>query len=292
MSVGTTYNTVGNREGLMDILTNISPDETPFFTTFKKRSVSSTKPEWLTEALATANKDNAQVENATYAASSNFARTRVYNYTQIVENVVGVSDTQKAVDPAGIADELAHQVELAMTQHKLDLEAALVNQTKAAGDASTARKLGGIVEWITTNVSDNGGTARALTSDILNDLIEDVWENGGKPNAIFVNGTQKRALSELTTSNTKFIDAKEKTVVNSVDVYDSDFGRLTVKLSRNIASDEMLIMQENLWEVGVLRPVKVNTKAKTGDGQEKVVIGEYTLIAKNEKGSGIIKDLS
>lgn len=48
----TTYTAVGNREDLSDIITNISPTETPLYSMFGKATAKATYHEWIEDSLA------------------------------------------------------------------------------------------------------------------------------------------------------------------------------------------------------------------------------------------------
>jgi hypothetical protein len=50
------------------------------------------------------------------------------------------------------------------------------------------------------------------------------------------------------------------------------------------------VLEKMLWAVAYLRPVQINPLAKTGDSERKQLIAEFTLEARNEKGSGAIFD--
>jgi len=114
-----TYDAVGNREDLSDIITNISPEETPMYSTFGKVKASNVYHEWLQDSLANA-ADNANIEGADYSFSKPASRTRVGNYTQIFVTPVEVSDTQRAVDTAGVEDEFAYQMAKKLKEHARD----------------------------------------------------------------------------------------------------------------------------------------------------------------------------
>jgi hypothetical protein len=49
-------------------------------------------------------------------------------------------------------------------------------------------------------------------------------------------------------------------------------------------------MQDDMWDVAVLRPTKNTALAKTGDNSIRQIVTELTLVCKNEKASGIIAD--
>jgi len=50
----TTYSAKGIREDLSNIITNISPEETPFQSNIGKENITNTLYEWQTDALAAA----------------------------------------------------------------------------------------------------------------------------------------------------------------------------------------------------------------------------------------------
>jgi hypothetical protein len=44
-------------------------------------------------------------------------------------------------------------------------------------------------------------------------------------------------------------------------------------------------MQMDKWAMGQLRAPKVKDMAKTGDASKKLIVGEYTLVARNPNSS-------
>src|SRR5690606_16321005 len=102
-----TYQTVGNREDLTDLITTITLHDTPIFSSLQKVSASGTYHEWQIDTLSTGS-DNAAVEGADYSFTQPAVRTRTGNYTQIFQKTVAVSETQRAVSTAGLDDEFAY----------------------------------------------------------------------------------------------------------------------------------------------------------------------------------------
>lgn len=76
------YDAVGIREDLSDIITNVSPEETPFFTKARKTTARNTLHEWQTDSLR-ASAANAHIEGDATTAEARTATTRLGNYTQI-----------------------------------------------------------------------------------------------------------------------------------------------------------------------------------------------------------------
>jgi len=292
MAYKTTYDAKGNREDLSDIITNIAVTQTPIFSMFGRENATSTYHEWLEDDLR-APADNAQVEGADYTVEKATNRTRKGNYTQIFNQGYGVTLTQEAVLKAGVKSEIAYQMAKAMKEIARDVEYAYINNAAAVqGDAATARKLGGIPAFITTNVLANGGTARALTEDLFNDAIQQAWEQGGDPDVAIVNGTHKRVISGFTAGITKTLSADDKKLVAAVDVYESDFGVVKIIADRFMVADKIYVLSSEYWKTAYLRTFQTLDIPVAGSRKEKMIEGELTLVARAEKASAIIADLS
>lgn len=304
-----TYGSTGIREDLADIIYNIAPTETPFMSNIGKGSSKGTYHEWQVDDLAAA-ANNFAAEGAAAAAADSVATTRVGNYTQISTKTVSVSGSNDAADSAGRASEMAYQLAKKGMELKRDMEVAFVgvDQAKVAGAAGgTARQLASVTSWLATNdnlgaggVSSSGdgsdiytaGTDRALTEDLLTDVVEKCWVSGGSPSIIMANAFQKRAITGFTGNATRYKDVGDKTIVNAVDVYVSDYGELTVVPNRFMQTDTVLVLQPDMWSVDTYRDFQTIDLAKVGDSEQKQLLAEYTLKCNNEASSGAIRDLT
>ena len=314
MAVYKTYDTVGIREDLADIIYSISPTETPFMSGVAKTKATNTSHQWQTDALA-AVAANAAVEGATISYGTQSPTTKETNYTQISTKAIQVSGTNDAVTSAGRNSELAYQVAKAAKELKRDMETALLsNVAKAAGNATTARKLGGVPTWYETNVSagaggsgaGNGairtdGTQRAFTEDQLKGVLVSCYNEGGNPNMIMVNAFNKQKLSGFTGGSTRFDAAEDRRLITSIDVYESDFGTMQVAPNRFIRGanatsakigQDAHILDMEYWAVSFLRDFSLQTPAQTADADQRFMVAEYTLESRNEKASGLITDLT
>lgn len=306
-----TYEAVGNREDLADILYDVSPTETPFVSSMPKGKATSTKHEWLTRALAAASGSNANLEGddaTTDAANSN---TRVYNYCQILDKVARVTGTQEVVDKAGMSSAMAREMSDKMKEIKRDFETScLQNVAQVAGNDSTARKLGGLPTYIKTNISKasdatasagNGsntytsGTARALDESFVESSLATAWTNGGTPTKGFLNAFQKRKFASFSGSSIKEQDGASRKVVNSVDIYIDPLGN-TVSLvpCRHMPTDMIFFIDPDYVKVCPLpgRNWQSWDLAKTGDSIQKQILGELTLEVSNEKAHAAVYDLT
>lgn len=292
----TSYDAIGNREDLIDVITNIDPIDTWFTSNSGTARAKARFHEWQTDVLATA-AENALIEgdDATNVAITPTVRSG--NYTQILRKVFQITDTQDAVDKAGRDSEMSYQTTKHLKELARDIEYALViNSASASGATGTARKLLGVDGWISDNVTTGTGTAsEALTESMLNDNLQLIWADGGKPSTVLCGAFQKRAISAFTT-NTRDIGATRKELVSAVDIYRSDFGTLEVRLHHQINTthpDQLYVLGDMmLWKKAWLRPIKMENLARTGAASRKMVEAELTLESRQEKGSGKITGLT
>lgn len=293
----TTYEAIGNREDLTDVITNISPVDTWFTSNTGSGESKARYHEWQTDSLAAA-AENAQIEgDDSPAALAVVPTARAGNYTQILRKVFQISATQELVDKAGRKSEISYQTQKFLEELAKDMEYALVlNSASASGASGTARKMLGVIGWITTNVTTGTGTGNeVLTESMLNDNLQLIWAEGGKPQTVLCGGFQKRKIDAFTT-NTRQVEADSKKLVSAVDVYKSSFGTLKVVLHQQINTTypgTVIILGEmKLWKKAWLRRPKKEELAKTGDSKKYMVVGELTLESRQEKGSGKITQLT
>ena len=306
-----TYGAIGNREDLSDIIYNISPTDTPFMSSIGKEKAEGTFHEWQTDVLAAA-ATNAQVEGDEITFNAVTPTVRINNQTQISRKSVIVSGTQDTVNSAGRNNELAYQISKSSKELKRDMEVVLTaNQSRAAGGAAAARTLAGLTSWIqaNTSVGTNGangavggvdtpgtlrtdGTQRAFTEAQLKDVVKQCWDNGGDPSMIMLGSFNKQKLSGFTGGSTKMTQADDKRLVAAIDIYESDFGSMTVVPNRFSRSRDCFVLSPDMWSVAFLRDFQLMDLAKTGDAQKKAMLAEYTLVSKNEAASGAVFDLT
>lgn len=283
-----TYQAIGNREDLLDVVTNISPTDTWCLSNFGRSSATSTLHEWTTDALATP-AANAVIEGDDASASAITARTRVNNYTQISRKTYIISDTQMAVNASGGPEETRQKANK-LKELANDIEFAIVtNPAAAAGASGTARQTKGAIGWIATNVTTS--TATTMTETNVNDNLQLVWAAGGKPSNALCGGARKREISAFT-GNTKNVAAEKKVIVNAVDIYQSNFGTITITLSTimhaNHADKVLIFGDMNLWNLAWLRPINYEKLYRSGGATRYMIEAEYAVECLQEKGSGKI----
>jgi hypothetical protein len=303
-----TYDVTGNREDLANIIYNITPTDTPFMSAIGTGTATFTKHEWQTDALAAAGA-NAQGEGEDAPNAAMSATSRVLNYTQISYKPVMVSGTQESVVHAGVNSELAYQVAKAGKELKRDLELAMTGKVAAdagSGNAASARTSRGFESWCVTNKAHgaNGatnsagavtdGTQRVLTESLLKTELKKCYDEGGNPDLMIVGSFNKQKVSGFTGNSTRMDMAEDRNLVATIDVYVSDFGEVRVVADRVLRGSgrTALIADTEMWSTAYLRPFQTMDLAKTGDATKRLLLTEWTLVAKNEKANAKIADLT
>ena len=287
----------GLREDLLDIIVNISPTETPMLSGFKKSKANGTLHEWTTDTLGDP-ADTTVAEGADFTSPTLAVRTRHSNYCQINREGFQVSDTMDAVDKVGIkGGEYEYQLAKALKNIARGMEVAIIEGVSAAGDASTARGSQGLASgtngdggWIQQNGATMGNAV--ITEVVYNNVLQDCFVQGGNPDTTYAHGWNKRKISGFTAGLTRNVESFAKKLVQSVDVYESDFGLQRIILDRYMCVKAVLMLQKDMFSVAMLRPVKHTPLAKVGSSRRGMVESEWTLVSFNEKASGKVFNTS
>ena len=215
------YDAVGIREDLSDVIYNISPESTPFYSKCRKSTAKNTFVEWQTDTLR-ASGVNAHIEGDATTAAARTATSRLGSYTQIFKDAVVIPDTDQGLSKAGRAREIAYQTLKIAKEQKLDIEKALfANQARVSGSSTLARKLAGVPAWLITNVNfvtggspsganptgdgtdarTDDGTPTAFSQAKFDDVMQSIWEEGGKPDTVYLSAFQMNVALGFTGNN-------------------------------------------------------------------------------------------
>lgn len=289
MSVLQTYGTTaGNREDILDVLQMVSPETTPLFTRLPDAGATATLHQWVEYTLASGS-GNAAVEGATATGDTTSSKARKSNYCQIITKTGAVSGTQRKVDAVGGDEEFAFEMKKKMLEWKIGAEEDLIKQTSAAGNATTARRMTGLIDAIQTNRVTGSANTVALTETVFNDLLQKIFEAGSEPDTCYVNGFNKRRISQFATSNTRQLQmAGNYKLQNRVSVYESDFGTIEIVLERYMPLNVGVVIKDSLFRKAWLRKPSTFPLAKRGDLDEFQIVGELTLEHLNERSGGVL----
>lgn len=310
-----TYESKGLREDLSNVISNISPADTPLFSGAGRAVAKSTLFEWQTDTLRAAISTNAALEgDAITSADTRAASARVGNYTQISRIVISVSGTVEAVDKAGRKSEMAMQLAKAGKELKRDIEKNIFeNIAGDAGGATTARKTATLGAWLKSNVADaagsndptytsgvpsatrTDGTTRAFTEPMLKTCISAIYNSGGEMDTLYVDATNKAIASTFTGIATRTFDIsqpKPAAIIGSASVYVGEFGTLKIVPNRFMRARDAYLIDHDYVDVAFLRPFEVYQLGVDGDATRKVLQCEWGLKVKNEAAHGLCADLN
>ena len=309
----------GNRETLSDVVSRITPEDTPIYSLIEKESFKGTHPEWETDALA-APAANIQLEGDEYTFGATTAPTRLGNYTQIMRKDGIISGTQDATDNAGSVEQVKYQKLKKGVELRKDVEFSIVDTN--ASVAGATRESGSLSTWITSNASRgaggaNGGyntgtdltaaptdgTQRAFTKTLLDTVMQAGYTNGANFKHLVVSPYVKSVfvtfMSDTNVAAFRYAasSGKDNSIVANADVYEGPFGKVMVHPNRVMAGSATLarnafLIDPEFLKFGWFRKIAEDKEvAKTGDAKKFVILGEGALKPTNEAGLGVVSDI-
>ena len=289
-----TFDQVGKREDVEDIIYDISPTDTPMLTSIGTSTAGATLHQWLQDSLAPV-ATNANVEGADAGTASTVTQTTKTANTQIFDKVVQVSGTAEAVGTYGRTSDLAYAIAKAGKEIKRDIEHSFVGagQAGTAGNSSTARQLTSAANQISSATTNTAGSNRALVESLILDVAQKVYEKGGDANMLQVTPSHSVTVAGFATASGRQRDfGSSTTVVNAVDILGTPFGTLSVVPNRLLDANTALILDTEYWSRAVLRPMQTVVLAKTGDSDKRQMLTELTLVCEHDEASGKIDALT
>lgn len=287
-----TYDNGNRLEDVMRMVVQMTPTETPFMSGIGKTRAFNTVHQWP-EVTLTTRSGNAVSENASFGTPTSRVPSRITNFTQIFEQVYGVSSTETWVRSAGIDDQVAFQKQTALLQIGTDVEHALLRGSKASGASGTARRLAGVLNFVTTNATTVASGTK-LTESFFGGLSELAYGNGGRPDEVFVGYRLKRIIASFTAGSTKTVAQADKRLTNATDVYEDDLGIKKIFLSRDMlsaaAGSSLALLDSRKFKMAIgeeIHDLPLEEVAQTTHGRIGVFRGELTLEVLAERHSAI-----
>lgn len=226
-----------------------------------------------------------------------------HNYTQIFARTAKVTRTAQAVRHHGIENALNFTV----AEH-LDTLARFLNNSVIYGrrvsssSSAIPTEMGGLLYFI-DNVAGNRTTAgaTAITSAKLNQVIEDIIIDGGRPDTILCNTNQARRISSWNSSSV--MTTLEDTRTGSyVQEFVSELGMLPgagiqrIVVDMNFPKDKIMLLSSEdlaLVPLNARSWFDMDASAAGADFVARRIVGEYTLEVRNAlKNHGIVVNLA
>lgn len=172
-------------------------------------------------------------------------------------------------------------------------EKTLIAGQRNEDSTNNTRTMGGLDYFITTNVTDAG--AAALTEAMINDEIQDCYDNGGQPNLLVFPPKQVRKFTGLAASTSTpvmYDPSGDMTLGRAAKRYISDFGTHDVLVSRHVPADRIYVLDTSLMQVVTGQPFTLENLARTGTARKAQIVGWFSFELKAEKRHSIIKNLA
>lgn len=287
-----TYDNTTRKEDLLDLISDVTPDDTPLATMLKTSKASNTLHEWTEDYITPPTSVTFASEGsaATYSALTQPVRRN--NITAILTETYRVSGTEREVTQVG-GDPLDYQAGKAMKNWKMKQEFAIVNGSLASGASGTARGMSGLINVITTlYTARNSGTSLSETE--FQDMHQDSWNQGGTDNSfdlVLVPFGLKRKIDGFTAGATKYVDQSDKKLTQPVAIYETSAGIARIMQHRYTPSaaatpgPRFLGLKEDKFRIAYLRKPFREMLAKDGDRENGQVLGEFTLEYLSERSS-------
>ncbi len=212
------------KEDVEQVITMISPEETPILSELGKGKAKADLHDWLYDRLAPAVNNNAHYDGDDFgtnvAGDTTTAASRLGNYCQISKKQIFLSGrVMNGLDLHGRKAEMARQIAKKAPELKRDMEMSITANQVAVPEvvATTIARSAGMPVWIATNddfgaggasgslatVGDRSvptgartdGTNRALSEATLLGVIQNAWIEGGMIDRIYVRPEIKARIS-------------------------------------------------------------------------------------------------
>jgi Family of unknown function (DUF5309) len=238
------------------------------------RPYASSTDEQLTSAHILVVVGQAIVEGADPQAPRSEDMTSDYNVTQIFQEKIQATRTARKNEQYGIKDPYTYELDKKMRELAIRQNVAYLHSRRNQDTSNKRRSMGGLFYYAANNAI-TGTVAQFETK--LNDSLQALWEDGGKPDVLICSPKFKREFSNLNAD--KVIEERGDTGVGRTKtVYESDFGRIELVMDRWLAGFEKQLLIERRF----VTPLAFDgwfheMLAKTGDQEQGEVVGEFSL---------------
>ena len=289
------------KESVDDVMSNITPWQTPAKTSMSKETVKNVVFTWLEDSLRDV-KDNAQTEGFEAVVSTQAQPVTRQNTTQIFSETYGVTRTTDKMAVYGRARESARLAKNVLRALNRDVEYALVGtgQESTLDNGNGVRKMAGMQAQIDPSMvvkaADDGSIA-PLTEDMVLEASQLAFDAGAEPSIILVKSADSRRFADFayTTptggSTGRQRQVQGKTLINSVTLYQSPFGDLKVVIDRFLRKTDAIVYDPSMWSFVTFDPFQRKPLAKTGDTDRTMIVGEVSCKNRNFKSSALITNL-
>lgn len=228
------------------------------------------------------------------SVSSHQVGARKHNFTQIFGDAVFLAGTTQSLDTPGNEVKMSTQTQRVLKKLMKSMERAIIYNKRFEDGSGDNRIMGGFEQYVPSdNVKDANG--QPLSLDLIDEFVRDSLDKGGQLDCLLVSNIQKGKLNNLKVSRVEGAQSQsDKRINNLVDYLDTDAGPLKIVRSNDVAADTIWLVQKDRFKVVPLqgRRFGMEKLAKVGDLDKVMIIGEYTMEARNPEVMYKIKNLA
>lgn len=242
----------------------------------------------------------ARVDGATADDSPRNEIASNSNVTQIFQRTVEIARTKGRIAEYGVGDWEDYWIDQYMDELMQDLSRAPYILERNAGSATQGRVTGGFPSFITdnitygTNTGATAGTAIALTRDMIDDTLQNIFTDGGDPDLFLTVPHAQRKINDFYEG---YVQTERSEALGGVlikKLMNPITGNIIdVVVDRNCSAGQLWMLSRKNIAYYPFDPFFYERLAKTKDtsafGQ---VVGEYGLVVAYDKSHGCVKEFS
>ncbi len=213
------------------------------------------------------------------------------NYSQILQATIEVSRTDALIPQYGIAGVVDRLIDKHFDELMLLLNSGVYQAQQKVGSASAPRGMGNLKSFISTNGSAVSG---ALTRKMIDDELQQCWDNGGNPDLIITGAWAQRKINDFYAGYVRTERSEQmggimiKKLLNPITGAEID-----VVVDRDCPTDELFLIDREFAGLITIDPMFHEDLGKTKDtaayGQ---IVGEYGLVLADEKNHSYLDGFS
>lgn len=209
-------------------------------------------------------------------------RVTNYNYTQVGQEQVEVTRTDRKRGLYGLADPYTHEVMKKFKELGIRFERSMVSGTRY--QSGKKRFMGGLLYFISTNSASDVG---ANIYSAINTLLRKCYDAGATPDTLMVSPGIKQFVSNIDATLRRSTPS-DRVAGFVVERVLTDFGNVDVVMNRHFPATKGIAMSREFINRKVFDGYFHEPLAQTGDADTGQLVGELSLEVKNEKAHGVL----
>lgn len=213
--------------------------------------------------------------------------TAPYNYTSIFQDAFKMTGTMEKLSQIGISNPWEYQASKKVPDLLRRVEKAIFHGVRAAGSATDPRSFGGLLTFITNNLTAVGG---AITKAAVDTMMENIYGDGGNPDLLVLNQAVAGDLKAIldTSSFVRLDQANTQLGMAPLDAVVTQYGSLKIVMDRFCPVSKVFALDSKKVGMYTYRPFGWHELAVTGDSRKGEVVGEFSLMVANDKAHGAL----